>query len=509
MLQLARDWVDDCLKNHPECRSPVAQDGSPPRLPTRVIDVGTSNIRNPRLLRSEGRRGAWVALSHCWGKQPFLTALSSNIDALQSRIWMSSLPATFRNAIIVTRKLGIRYLWIDSLCILQDSREDWQREAASMPYIFRNAHSVIAAAATESSKKGFLVEREWKASSTPYPVYVKSPFEKGFGIVYFDNHFFRDRPREDINTLANRAWCFQEISLSHRLITFDKLQMSFTCLKHGLSEHRDVNDPVGRDEKNLFLSRFQEQLAKNDERRSRMLLNTWYDLLADYTRRSLTKPNDKLVAIAGIANVVGECFQSEYYVGLWQKFLPQSLLWSPYDEETLPNSPHRATMPEPYRAPSWSWASVESPISCFICRETFLKYPISQVLEINTTLVSPDKYGQVKDGHIVIKGPIKLAFVGPALDIWPQQPRIVLPAGMGYDPDDISHYVFDIEPPDKGTEVWCLQITDIYGLALEECPGAEQAYRRIGIFHLRHQFGPECMAIPWFTRNDVRVVKIV
>lgn len=506
-LELAQDWVDDCVKNHLECRSPEAKGEKLPKLPTRVIDVGGSEGDSIRLLCPDGKRGEWAALSHCWGKESFLTAMTSNIAALQSQIDLSSLPLTFRDAITVTKQLGIRYLWIDSLCILQDLPKDWQAEAACMPNIYRNARAVIAAAATDSSPKGFLGEREWTASSNPCEIRVPSGGK--VGKVNFDDNFFGDYAGDNNNTLVHRAWCFQEINLSHRLVTFDKLQMSFTCLRHGLFEFRDSEDPVRREERNLFLERFQEPLAENDERRARQLVNTWYDLLADYTKRSLTYPNDKLVAISGISNIVGQCFQSDYYAGLWQKFLPQALLWSPYDEETLPFPPHIATRPPSYRAPSWSWAAVESPISCFICRESFIKKPLSEVLKIETTLVGPDKYGQVSNGYIIIKGPIRKASPGPCLEEWPSQPRVVWPKEAGCYSDDKSHCVFDADPLTEGAEMWCLQITEVYGLILEMCAGSQETYSRRGIFHLRTHKGEGNASKHFSTPPDVKTVKIV
>jgi hypothetical protein len=219
-----------------------------------VIEVAAPEADGIRLLCSGGMRGAWTALSHCWGRDSFLTATTSNLGSLQSRIEIFSLPATFQDAITVTRKLGIQYLWIDSLCILQDSPEDWQAEAACMPNIYRNAHAVIVAAVGSGSHGGFLVQR--LLSRNADPIQISVPFESDIGKVFFDTDFFRIYAPDRINSLLDRAWCFQEISLSHRLLMFDQIQMSFVCLEHGLFEHRDEKDPVGRDERNFFLSRF-------------------------------------------------------------------------------------------------------------------------------------------------------------------------------------------------------------------------------------------------------------
>jgi hypothetical protein len=165
-------------------------------------------------------------------------------------------------------------------------------------------------------------------------------------------------------------------------------------------------------------------LAKDDDSRTRELILCWYRILADYTSRSLTSQQDKLVAIAGVAQIIGEAMKGDYHAGLWFNNLPQALLWSPYEEETFPNPLYKAILPVAYRAPSWSWASVESPISHFICRQSLRKNIHAQVLDINTTLHGVDRYGQVKAGYIRIRGPLREVVSGKASAMWPYQPML-------------------------------------------------------------------------------------
>ena len=140
-LNLARSLVAECFNSHVECREHKLQPEGEPLLPTRLIDVGKSRDEIPRLCLSNGGRGKWVALSHCWGDRPFLKTTKSNIDEMQGGIKTSTLLATFQDAIAITKDLGVRFLWIDSLCIIQDSEEDWRNEAANMPEIYRNSYS--------------------------------------------------------------------------------------------------------------------------------------------------------------------------------------------------------------------------------------------------------------------------------------------------------------------------------------------------------------------------------
>lgn len=137
-------WIKDCQENHSACKFGT----SPGTLPTRVIDVGSPDGRTePRLRKSDGEPGDYIALSHCWGgKQPLITT-KENKCSMKTCIPWAKLPNTFQDAISVTRRLGLRYIWIDSLCIVQDDAEDWEREAAKMALIFEAAYLTVAATA--------------------------------------------------------------------------------------------------------------------------------------------------------------------------------------------------------------------------------------------------------------------------------------------------------------------------------------------------------------------------
>lgn len=126
------------------------------------------------------------------------------------------------------------YLWIDSLCILQGSPADWQSESAKMPEIYQNAYVTIGAGSTENSYGGILVERAWASKSKPCKIPVKRNGVEG--TVTIDLPLDYGFENETVDYLKARAWCFQESQLSHRLLTFDRLQMSYTCLRHGLLE---------------------------------------------------------------------------------------------------------------------------------------------------------------------------------------------------------------------------------------------------------------------------------
>lgn len=148
-FDLISTWLKDCQIDHSACK-PSASRGT---LPTRVIDVGSSDGGTvPRICETNGVTGDYIALSHCWGGGQPLKTTKENISSMKTGIPWAKLPNTFQDAITVTRRLGLRYLWIDSLCIVQDDAQDWEREAANMAVIFESAYLTIAAtAATNGS----------------------------------------------------------------------------------------------------------------------------------------------------------------------------------------------------------------------------------------------------------------------------------------------------------------------------------------------------------------------
>ena len=146
-VELIFKWLHDCDRTHIGCSV-----GEPPMLPTRVIDVGIAFSESPKpyLLCSNGLEGRYVALSHCWGtpsanNNPGFKTETHNYVMMHAGLVFESLPPLFRDAVVTTWKLGIRYLWIDSICIIQDSKDDWEAESAKMGAVYRNAYVTIAA----------------------------------------------------------------------------------------------------------------------------------------------------------------------------------------------------------------------------------------------------------------------------------------------------------------------------------------------------------------------------
>ncbi|KAJ9602675.1 hypothetical protein H2200_012869 [Cladophialophora chaetospira] len=160
-----KGWIKGCDDHHP-CAYEHSCISSPhsPLLPTRILDVGLSSSSTVRLIEPRGVRDHYIALSHCWGTSDRLTTLSNNIDAHKEGINISGLALTFRDAIFVSRELGVQYVWIDSLCIIQDDYQDWLREAPKMGEVYSAAYLTIAAASASDDSEGLFTTGDRRRS---------------------------------------------------------------------------------------------------------------------------------------------------------------------------------------------------------------------------------------------------------------------------------------------------------------------------------------------------------
>ena len=148
VFEMIGGWISECQQEHEECVRSLQS-----RLPSRVIDVG-GNGRHPFLFISNNQPGEWIALSHCWGSRNPPQTLLANLEDRCQKIAEKDMPRLFLDAIEITRRLGCAYLWIDSLCIIQDSTEDWRIESAKMGDIYSRAHLTIAAEASVDCTAG-------------------------------------------------------------------------------------------------------------------------------------------------------------------------------------------------------------------------------------------------------------------------------------------------------------------------------------------------------------------
>jgi hypothetical protein len=202
-------------------------------VPTRLIDVGNAESQSIRLVeKCSGERGPmrYLALSHRWGSpelhQTYCT-YTYNVALFKQHIYVMDLPRTFRDAVQITRSLGVQYLWIDSLCIIQDDPYDWDTESKFMEQVFSSAYVTISASCSSGTNDGFL-----KARPERRCVAAHVPGENGasYYICEAIDDFHHD---VDEGELSKRAWVLQERALSRRTIYFSRTQSYWEC-GHGV-----------------------------------------------------------------------------------------------------------------------------------------------------------------------------------------------------------------------------------------------------------------------------------
>lgn len=409
-------WVSDCDTNHRHCQHPR------PPLPTRVIDVGAPDgVKRCRLHDSTGEHENYVTLSHCWGQLKILTTTKKNLRQHTNGIDVDALPKTFQDAIQMTRHLGVRYLWIDSLCIVQDDADDWARESAKMASIYTNSYLTLAGTSASDGSEGLAKSRDVQTFCAEV-LGDRLPNQRVTVVARrARKHNCLKGSREEvwanvgIEPLMTRAWVFQERLLSRRILHFTSDEMVWECAE--ASECECGLLPKGEE-----VASSKQQMAITDGRRlpdravfavlkSGIQSGTdaesqrWYQLIRNYTSLNITKSEDRLPAFSGIASTL--ISPDEYAAGIRNanSSTLRDLLWFP-----LPSpEPHR---PKSYIAPSWSWASMIGAIGNYTSARDYIgtfefsyPEPLAEIRDISTVTSTVDPFGRVKAGELRIYGP--------------------------------------------------------------------------------------------------------
>ncbi|CAM1503124.1 Fc.00g079000.m01.CDS01 [Cosmosporella sp. VM-42] len=458
----AEIWLRDCINNHSSCQKTIRC-----RLPTHVIDVGPKDgSHEPYLLETHGEEGCYATLSHCWGGNVPLTTTIKTLGSRKKCIPLDALPPTFNHAVHITRILEVRYLWIDSLCILQDSLEDWETESTMMGDIYGRSYLTIAARGATHAGIGCFITR----NEQPQLCRIDYQNQDGTvaGNIYFRHPAFSIEKIDD-SPLDKRGWVLQERVLSPRILYYGTQQLYWECSQlagRQDGKYRDVAQDSLRggtafkpslDLRSLPEALFNADIPPNEgdkQLEMRIRMGQWYNIVAAYSQRSLTFESDKLPALAGIARTFHRV------TGL---------------STSLKEPPISATLP------SWSWARFSGGVRFWVTSTGLLNVcgEVCEVVDVRyhaTSLLG--SYGDVLDATIKLKGRI----LGGRLVNGNFLDRKVFVDEHGA---RVGQVRLDRDLDTKATqEVFCLPVhggnRGTAGLILSSVRGRENVYVRLG-----------------------------
>ena len=432
-LALMKGWIDDCQRSHQRCKTPQQVRG-----PKRLLHcLSDGSVRLER--QSPTQHRDYIALPYCWGDGMAVKKTTmETVDSHHVKIPGENLPRLYREVVALARGLNINYVWIDSLCIIQDSKEDKDEELMRMSDIFRGAFVVVVAAAVLSPLEPLLrlaktqpgesyAWRLWRTAS------MVSYQEKDFDVKFrirCDAHRY---PNADEDTpTGSRAWCFQEKLLASRCLVFCEDEVVWECRSCCLCE-------CGKEQKDFSVapgsgnaSNSSWPLMTTMEPYRQMLLplaehepqldgtlkyfadgeaaySFWETAVKNYSVRALTFQTDRLPAISAVASIVAEATGDRYLAGLWRDDLLAGLSWrvqppGPYVDfkHTTPHQWHQE-----YIAPTWSWASLTSigiSYRLYRTRHSRDAHLDASVDKASTVLERQNPFGRVSDAAIVLSG---------------------------------------------------------------------------------------------------------
>ncbi len=448
-LRLATMWLTECSQKHTECNSTHSG-----RLPTRVLDLGKDNNGSIEVRLCEtipGQLDKYVALSYCWGKSGNITTTKKTLKGRRNGISWNLMPQSFRDAAEISRGLGIQYLWIDALCIIQDDASDWEHEAAIMAEVYENAFVTISIDSGFNPLEGIFITRDTSLISTidtlssspsyrrkrsgavekltlpdkggklQYTIHAREPIEHKDIILprsYYDITY----------PLMTRAWALQERILSRRILHFTSAEMLWECKEKMFCECGSVawfvNYATGSKtpkidyeiamkaiiDENKALNTSHSTTSPDFENMSPRTPRTtkeWTMLIGGYSNRQLTFESDKLPAISALARrfslVHTLPLPRTYLAGLWLIDLPWLLCWRASGRRF-------EKRPDVYCGPTWSWVATKTPIIW-----DWRLYDAESKVHILRAVAEPQGrsniFGQVKSASVTVCGCVQGAVV--------------------------------------------------------------------------------------------------
>lgn len=437
-----KEWITSCSKSHAVC----AQLDKLPKmsLPKRVIVVGDSSNRHIRLQDSDEldrpNEGSYIALSHCWGKGTHITTKIATIKERKRNIPLDALSKTFKDAINIARNLDIPYLWIDSLCIIQDDPQDLGREISKMASIYSGATLVVAASSSIDGNGGCLFRRQRPltirgtgSSGDAFEIYGREVIDHN--VWDWSSHPYLPESADNghLHPLMVRAWCFQERALATRVVHFTKHEVVFECLS-GLScecgalesnstyEVYNFRQAVHEGQAQIRLQTINSSTTENAAssaqpehdwvpnyylpqaygyKRSPSLVRDhrwWRNIATEFATKKITMRTDALPALAGLATIWSYKSLGRYLAGIWEKDILRYLTWVPgetqVDEEKTS-----------YVAPSWSWLSCQRAVEWDPRFDRDIEFFTNVDATQSVCHTNPlNPFGEVEYGYITLTG---------------------------------------------------------------------------------------------------------
>ncbi|KAF7507693.1 hypothetical protein GJ744_010246 [Endocarpon pusillum] len=420
-----KHWIAECISGHKDCRPPVKGP-----LPTRIVEViDDDNVRV--VSGADSGTDFYITLSYRWGGPQHFSLTIDTLTDKHKGFGVSSLPAALKDAVTVTKALGIKFIWIDSLCIIQDSPDDKQKELPRMADYYRNSYLTITAS-TGKAANSFLISKRL-CTTHPKPGIPKDLVPLGLLMSpIFEVTEQKDGESDIVGTqftrdvidcvlvrtevpyflsmepISTRGWTFQERVLSPRNLIFGG-RLVWQCHTRqasagGFPYWNDDAPSVdlralGRTLFNSHHKIGQEVTHIGGPSVDKAQYDLWYRAVEEYSRRDLSVASDKLPAISALAQVFRELTGDEYLAGIWGGDLLRGLMWSTYPTLDL-SKPHL------WRAPSWSWAYHDNEVSYKGIPPPYA-LPVARVLSSAAIpLSSMTPLGEVSSAFLEIEGPV-------------------------------------------------------------------------------------------------------
>lgn len=500
-FQMASSWLTTCLESHTTCSRPSSSGGF---LPSRLLHVSLHNevlrmkLCPRQMLIPEVQ---YLTLSYCWGNTNHFVLTSQTCSAFETNIPITELPKSILDSALITIRLGYSYLWVDSLCIVQDELDDWSKEARTIGQVYGNSVLTIATTVTDNSDGGCFSIRN-PLASIPCTLPVFEPRSKWPWIAAPGPGCGPNVRGGGSPPLNRRGWVVQERASARRTLYYASDLIHWECIQCSGCETSPQLYPDMNTTKHILYQLLHTQYNGADV----SWLPLWWKILENYTHCNLTLKEDKWNALSGLAHLVQEKLQLALKAGHWVQHILQDITWrvTPYIHEVSPDGVKQNTTTPSSVAPTWSWISINAPvIFCGVSQSRSKAYQeVSEVLEIQHMNNIPVSLvvGLAPATTISIKGPLRSLVwrseIVHSITEYHDYGKFVVfrVLNLGPDLEDTEygprwfpdHYTID----DDGVERWLLQTgaakTDVgsyevTGLVITQVDSTP-LYRRVGAF---------------------------